>query len=141
MPPTTSSQSDVDAWIEQLMECKPLAIGQVKQLCELAREIFSAESNVVEVQAPVAVCGDIHGQFYDLLELYRITGSAPDTNFLFMGDYVDRGYYSVCDVRADGLLFGCTLDPPPAATAQSIPSIHLQFLASLNHPYALRWKW
>jgi serine/threonine-protein phosphatase 2A catalytic subunit len=53
------------------------------------------ESNVQHVRCPVTVCGDVHGQFHDLIELFQIGGKCPDTNYLFMGDYVDRGYYSV----------------------------------------------
>ena len=85
----------LDAWIEHLLECKPLSEPQVKTLTEMAKEILETESNVQPVRAPVTICGDIHGQFHDLMELFRIGGVAPDTNFLFQGDYVDRGYFSV----------------------------------------------
>ncbi len=67
----------------------------MKALCSKAMEILVDESNVQRVDAPVTVCGDIHGQFYDLLELFKVGGQCPDTNYLFMGDFVDRGFYSV----------------------------------------------
>lgn len=69
--------------------------SEVEELCVLAKEVLSKEENVVSVPAPVTIVGDIHGQFLDLHELFRVCGNAPDTNFLFLGDYVDRGYYSV----------------------------------------------
>ena len=68
---------------------------EVQQLCEKATEILSYEPNCAPVKAPVTVVGDIHGQYFDLLELFKIAGNIPDTNFVFLGDYVDRGYHSV----------------------------------------------
>ncbi|KAI0368816.1 serine threonine protein phosphatase 2A [Pilatotrama ljubarskyi] len=88
-------EHEVDGWIAQLSQCKQLSEADVKKLCDKTREILMEESNVQPVRCPVTVCGDIHGQFHDLSELFRIGGNSPDTNYLFMGDYVDRGYYSV----------------------------------------------
>eukprot|EP00048_Salpingoeca_helianthica_P007290 m.108609 g.108609 ORF g.108609 m.108609 type:complete len:308 (+) comp14286_c0_seq1:129-1052(+) len=88
-------RKQLDEWIEQLRGCKFLPEPNVKALCDLAREVLIKESNLHHVKCPVTICGDVHGQFYDLIELFRIGGEVPDTNYLFMGDYVDRGYYSV----------------------------------------------
>eukprot|EP01063_Lacrimia_lanifica_P039450 TRINITY_DN866_c0_g2_i1.p1 TRINITY_DN866_c0_g2~~TRINITY_DN866_c0_g2_i1.p1 ORF type:complete len:306 (+),score=113.48 TRINITY_DN866_c0_g2_i1:152-1069(+) len=87
--------STLDAQIERLRRCQALQEGEVKALCDKAREILIDESNVLTVYAPVTVCGDIHGQFYDLKELFATGGDAPFTNYLFLGDFVDRGFYSV----------------------------------------------
>jgi len=93
-PPTDSARPPPRA-LQLLMNREKLPEEEVKALCEKAKEILSAEENVQQVRCPVTICGDIHGQFYDLIELFRIGGKLPDTNYLFMGDYVDRGYYSL----------------------------------------------
>ncbi|POR37311.1 Serine/threonine-protein phosphatase [Tolypocladium paradoxum] len=87
--------SDLDKAIAQLRACRPIPEPQVRELCHRARELLIEEGNVVTVTAPVTICGDIHGQFHDLMELFRVGGDVPDTNYLFMGDFVDRGFYSL----------------------------------------------
>mmetsp|Transcript_31595 Transcript_31595/g.71066 ORF Transcript_31595/g.71066 Transcript_31595/m.71066 type:complete len:336 (-) Transcript_31595:67-1074(-) len=98
---TGPSSEDQTLWrgtddeIAILMERNLLPETKVKALCNKAREILAQEENVMQVRAPVTLCGDIHGQFSDLMELFEIGGKAPDTNYLFLGDYVDRGLFSV----------------------------------------------
>ena len=102
-PGVTDQQTDAssavfeatDDDIRFLMARSLLPQSRVKALCDKAREIMALEDNIVEVHAPVTICGDVHGQFSDLMELFQVGGKAPDTNYLFLGDYVDRGYYSV----------------------------------------------
>lgn len=87
--------SELDGQIERLRRCEHLTESEVKTLCEKAMEILMEESNVQRVDVPVTICGDIHGQFHDLKELFKVGGDCPDTNYLFLGDFVDRGFYSV----------------------------------------------
>ena len=85
----------VDRAIETLKKCQIIPEADVTDLCERAKSILSEEKNVHMVPIPATVVGDIHGQFYDLLELFDVGGHVPSVNYVFMGDFVDRGYYSV----------------------------------------------
>lgn len=85
----------MDNLLEVLFKCQILPEKDVIFICEKAKEVLQEESNVQNVPCPVTICGDVHGQFFDLMELFQIGGKLPDTNYLFMGDYVDRGYHSV----------------------------------------------
>ena len=87
--------AEVDKWIATLKQCKCLDERNVRTLCNKVKELLFEESNVHETRAPVIICGDIHGQFYDVLELFKVGGELPGSRYIFIGDFVDRGYNSV----------------------------------------------
>ncbi|MCL7032698.1 hypothetical protein MKW94_010074 [Papaver nudicaule] len=72
-----------------------LSEAEIRQLCVASREIFLQQPNLLELEAPIKICGDIHGQYGDLLRLFEYGGLPPQANYLFLGDYVDRGKQSL----------------------------------------------
>ncbi|EFJ32796.1 hypothetical protein SELMODRAFT_144185 [Selaginella moellendorffii] len=69
--------------------------SEVRQLCVVSKDIFMSQPNLLELEAPIKICGDIHGQYSDLLRLFEYGGFPPEANYLFLGDYVDRGKQSL----------------------------------------------
>jgi diadenosine tetraphosphatase ApaH/serine/threonine PP2A family protein phosphatase len=94
-----SSSLDPREIIEQLGRGSVIDEWTVFRILYKLTEILFQEANVVEVQSPVIICGHIHGQYEDLLELFRTAQydilNPDDQRFIFMGDYVDRGKYSL----------------------------------------------
>ncbi len=88
-------KSDLDDCISRLLEGTILPYSQVHPVCAQAIALFSEEPNMLSLASPIHVCGDTHGHYQDLLEVFRNYGAVPSVRYLFLGDYVDRGYFSI----------------------------------------------
>jgi len=94
---------DVDSIIEKLLSVRGNKPGkqvdlkeeEIKFLIEKSSQIIKDQKMLVDLEAPLHVCGDIHGQYYDLLRIFEHCGYPGEYNYLFLGDYVDRGKQSL----------------------------------------------
>lgn len=96
--------SDVDDYIKRLLDAGyagkstkgvVLRNAEISSICSRVREIFLEQPPLIELEAPVKIVGDIHGQYSDLIRMFEMCGFPPSSNFLFLGDYVDRGKHSL----------------------------------------------
>lgn len=87
--------SDLDKVLAHIKEGKHLDEKCTIMLLQKIMEVLYEEPNLVKLNAPITVCGDIHGQLFDLFELFNISGDPSTTKYIFLGDYVDRGYFSL----------------------------------------------
>jgi serine/threonine-protein phosphatase PP1 catalytic subunit len=95
-----AAMCDADALIGKLLEVRnstkrdkkvALTENEVRGLCQAARDIIINQPALLELEAPIEIVGDIHGQYSDLLRIFETCGYPPAANYLFLGDYVDRG--------------------------------------------------
>ncbi|KAF9056141.1 Metallo-dependent phosphatase-like protein [Panaeolus papilionaceus] len=99
-----SKQLDVDDMIQRLLDVgytgkvsKSLCLKntEITAICLAARDVFLSQPTLVELSPPVKIVGDVHGQYSDLIRLFEMCGFPPAANYLFLGDYVDRGKQSL----------------------------------------------
>ena len=69
--------------------------AEITAICTATREVLLAQPALIELSAPVKIVGDVHGQYTDLIRLFEMCGFPPNANYLFLGDYVDRGKQSL----------------------------------------------
>jgi serine/threonine-protein phosphatase PP1 catalytic subunit len=94
---------DVDGAIEALLSVRNKPPGtevnlpeeQLIKIIRQARAVFLSQPVLLEISSPINICGDIHGQYSDLLTLFEVGGPPPESNYLFLGDYVDRAQQSI----------------------------------------------
>ena len=93
------AELDLDKIISTIRQGNSIPETQLTPLLLKLKEVLYMESNVLELSSPINICGDIHGQLYDLFELFKTAGNGNEgigsQKFLFLGDYVDRGRYSI----------------------------------------------
>ncbi|CAI2166390.1 13754_t:CDS:10 [Funneliformis geosporum] len=95
-------------------------------------EILKQESNLLEVDAPITVCGDIHGQYYDLMKLFEVGGNPAETRYLFLGDYVDRGKHKYSEKVYDACMESFCALPLAAIMNKQFLCIHGGLSPELN---------
>jgi serine/threonine-protein phosphatase PP1 catalytic subunit len=95
---------DLDDFIKRLLDAayagkvtKSVCLknAEIAAICHRAREVFLSQPALLELDAPVKIVGDVHGQYTDLIRMFEMCGFPPKSNYLFLGDYVDRGKQSL----------------------------------------------
>ena len=95
---------DIDDMINRLLDVgysgkisKSVALknAEITAICQAAREVFLSQPPLIELSPPVKIVGDVHGQYSDLIRMFEMCGFPPSANYLFLGDYVDRGKQSL----------------------------------------------